>query len=74
MPPPCSPGSASPRPEGPGPASGTKRLRHPLLGEVTFHHVVLQVADDPDLKLVTFSAADGNQEPLARLAATITPP
>ena len=53
------------------PASGTKRLRHPLLGEVTFHHVVLQVADDPDLKLVTFSAADGDQEPLARLAATI---
>jgi len=56
------------------PASGTKRLRHQLLGEITFNHVVLQVADDPDLKLVTFSAADGNQEPLARLAATITPP
>ena len=53
------------------PASGTKRLRHRLLGEVTFNHVVLQVADDPDLKLVTFSAADGNQEPLARLAATV---
>jgi hypothetical protein len=55
-------------------ASGTKRLRHPLLGEITFNHVVLQVADDPDLKLVTFSAADVDQEALARLAATITPP
>jgi len=54
------------------PASGTKRLRHTLLGEVTFNHVVLQVADNPDQKLVTFSA-DGSQEPLARLAATITP-
>jgi transcriptional regulator with XRE-family HTH domain len=37
------------------PASGTKRLRHPLLGETTFHHVVLQVSDAPDQKLVTFS-------------------
>jgi len=53
------------------PASGTKRLRHPLLGEVTFNHVVLQVADNPDLKLVTFSAADGDREPLARLAASL---
>lgn len=56
------------------PASGTKRLHHQLLGEITFNHVVLQVTDDPDQKLVTFSAADGSQEPLARLAATITPP
>jgi transcriptional regulator with XRE-family HTH domain len=55
------------------PASGTKRLRHPLLGEVTFSHVVLQVADVPDQKLVTFSASDGDRERLARLAATVTP-
>jgi len=39
------------------PASGSKRLRHPVLGETTFHHVVLQVADAPDQKLVTFSPA-----------------
>jgi transcriptional regulator with XRE-family HTH domain len=52
------------------PASGTKRLRHPLLGEVTFSHVVLQVADNPDQKLVTFSAA-GYEDQLARLAATL---
>jgi transcriptional regulator with XRE-family HTH domain len=37
------------------PSSGTKRLRHPVLGETTFHHVVLHVADAPDQKLVTFS-------------------
>jgi len=56
------------------PASGTKRLRHPLLGgEVIFSHVVLQVADAPDQKLVTFSAGDGDQERLARLAATVAP-
>lgn len=54
------------------PAGGTKRLRHPLLGEITLHHVVLQVTDDPDQKLVTFSTTDGNQEPLARLAAAIS--
>jgi transcriptional regulator with XRE-family HTH domain len=53
------------------PASGTKRLRHQLLGEMTFDHVVLQVVDDPDQKLVTFSTPDGNREPLTRLAATI---
>jgi transcriptional regulator with XRE-family HTH domain len=56
------------------PASGTKRLRHQLLGEITFDHVVLQVVDDPDQKLVTFSTADGNREPLTRLAATIAAP
>jgi transcriptional regulator with XRE-family HTH domain len=56
------------------PASGTKRLHHELLGDITFNHVVLHVTDDPDQKLVTFSAADGSREPLDRLAATITPP
>jgi transcriptional regulator with XRE-family HTH domain len=53
------------------PASGTKRLRHAMLGEITLHHVVLQVADDPGQKLVTFSTTDGDDEPLARLAETI---
>jgi transcriptional regulator with XRE-family HTH domain len=55
------------------PASGTKRLRHDLLGEVTFQHVVLQLADNPDQKLVIFSATDVGLEPLARLAATVSP-
>jgi hypothetical protein len=53
------------------PLSGTKRLRHPLIGEIALDHVVLQIADDPDQKLVTFSAIDGDNTPLARLAATI---
>jgi MmyB-like transcription regulator ligand binding domain len=53
------------------PSSGTKRLRHPGLGEVTLQHVVLQVADDLDQKLVTFSPLDGNLDALVRLAATV---
>lgn len=38
--------------------SGTKRLRHPRAGEMLLHHTVLQVADAPDQRLVTFSPAD----------------
>jgi transcriptional regulator with XRE-family HTH domain len=53
------------------PASGTKRLRHPLIGDITFDHVVLHVADDLDQKLVTFATTDDNQELLARLAVTV---
>ena len=54
--------------------SGTKNLRHPLLGEVVLDHVVLQVADDPDQKLVTFAAVDGNPVPFRRLAASVPKP
>lgn len=39
-------------------SSGTKRIRHPAVGVIEFHHVVLQVADDPEQKLVTFCLAD----------------
>ncbi|MFF3955105.1 helix-turn-helix transcriptional regulator [Streptomyces sp. NPDC001890] len=39
-------------------SSGTKRLRHPELGEIELEHVVLQLADDPERKLVTFNATD----------------
>jgi hypothetical protein len=56
------------------PSSGMKRLRHPALGEVTLQHVVLQVADDPDQKLVTFSPPDGNIDSLATLAAELPEP
>jgi transcriptional regulator with XRE-family HTH domain len=42
--------------------SGTKKLRHPRLGPVSYSHVVLQVADNPDQTLVTYSpAADGGK-------------
>jgi transcriptional regulator with XRE-family HTH domain len=39
--------------------SGSKKLRHPRLGPVSYSHVVLQVADDPDQTLVTYSPAAG---------------
>ena len=51
-------------------SSGTKLLRHPALGELVLHHVVLQLADNPDCKLVTFTAADDD---LARIAALPDP-
>jgi transcriptional regulator with XRE-family HTH domain len=50
-----------------GLSSGTKRLRHPALGDVTFQHVVLQVADDPEQKLVTFAADGSDQQHIAEL-------
>ncbi|HEY6499683.1 MAG TPA: helix-turn-helix transcriptional regulator [Streptosporangiaceae bacterium] len=37
--------------------SGTKKLRHPVLGPTEYAHVVLQVADHPDQTLVTYSVA-----------------
>jgi transcriptional regulator with XRE-family HTH domain len=52
-------------------SSGRKRLRHPDLGEIEMSHVVLQVADDPEQKLVTFTAAPADE---ARIAALIDAP
>ncbi len=37
--------------------SGSKKLRHPRFGPVEYSHVVLQVADQPDQALVTYSLA-----------------
>jgi transcriptional regulator with XRE-family HTH domain len=43
--------------------SGSKKLRHPRLGPVSYSHVVLQVADNPDQTLVSYSpAADRRNE------------
>lgn len=39
--------------------NGSKKLRHPRLGPVDYSHVVLQVADNPDQTLVTYSPAAG---------------
>lgn len=47
--------------------SGIKRLRHGTLGEVELEHVVLQVADDPEQKLVTFNPSPEDHRRLARL-------
>ena len=49
-------------------ASGRKLLRHPKFGELDLRHVVLQVADEPDQKLVTFAPGERDA---ARLAALI---
>ena len=49
-------------------SSGRKRIHHPVLGDLHFEHVVLQLADDPEQKLVTFTAEEQDQ---ARLAAMI---
>jgi len=46
---------------------GTKRLRHPQLGEIDLRHVVLQVADDPEQKLVSLEPARGDVERIAAL-------
>jgi len=48
-------------------SSGTKRIRHRSTGVITFRHVVLQVADDPEQKLVTFTAGPQDEAALARL-------
>lgn len=49
-------------------SSGTKRLRHPVLGPIDLTHVVLQLAEDPEQKLVTFTASDAQ---LARISDLI---
>jgi transcriptional regulator with XRE-family HTH domain len=46
---------------------GMKRLRHPELGDLDVHHVVLQVADAPEQKLVTFAPAGAADEVLLQL-------
>lgn len=50
-------------------SSGTKQLRHPDLGELTLHHVVLQLADNPEHKLVTYTASDRDQIRIRELLA-----
>jgi transcriptional regulator with XRE-family HTH domain len=40
--------------------SGSKKLRHPRLGPVEYSHAVLQVADNPDQTLVSYSLVTGS--------------
>jgi hypothetical protein len=40
--------------------SGTKRLRHPLVGDLTLEYEVLELPADPGLTLVTYSSAPGS--------------
>ena len=51
---------------------GTKQLHHPSLGDVTFEHVVLQVADHPEQTLAYFTCDDLGERELARLAASVS--
>ena len=44
---------------------GVKKLRHPRFGPVEYSHVILQVADNPDQVLVTYSLAKGEGRPAA---------
>jgi transcriptional regulator with XRE-family HTH domain len=53
---------------------GTKRLHHPAIGDVTFEHAVLQVADHPEQTLVCFCGGDVSESRLAELAAGVTRP
>ncbi len=50
-------------------SSGIKRLHHPLLGDLDLQHVVLQLTDDPEQKLVTFTADGPHQQRIAQLIA-----
>lgn len=52
-------------------ASGSKRMRHPGLGELELRHVVLQVADDPEQKLVAFRPSAADAERIARLVGAV---
>ena len=47
-------------------SSGTKRMRHPTLGELELQHVVLQLADEPEQKLVTFRPTPEDTRRIAR--------
>lgn len=51
-------------------SSGTKRIHHPKLGDLTFHHIVLQLADHPEQKLVTFTAEPHDQTRLVQMLET----
>ncbi|MER5555216.1 hypothetical protein ABT001_26730 [Streptomyces sp. NPDC002793] len=48
-------------------SSGTKRLRHPALREIELEHGVLQLADDPEQKLITFNVTDQDQAWISQL-------
>jgi hypothetical protein len=55
--------------------SGTKRLQHPLVGDLTLAYESLELPADPSLTLVTYSAEPGSASEaalreLARWSAT----
>jgi transcriptional regulator with XRE-family HTH domain len=50
---------------------GTKHLHHPALGDVTFQHTVLQVADNPEQTLIYLTTDEVPAAKLSALAAEI---
>jgi transcriptional regulator with XRE-family HTH domain len=52
--------------------SGTKRLRHPELGELRLEVTVLHSADDPEQKLVLFTPGPADRARLVALTAQLT--
>ncbi len=50
-------------------SSGIKRLRHPIIGDLELRHVVLQLADEPEQKLVTFAGSNRDQALIGELIA-----
>lgn len=48
-------------------SSGIKWIRHPALGEIELHHLVLQVADAAEQKLVTFAPSEPDRARIAQL-------
>ncbi len=54
-------------------SSGSKRLRHPTLGELELDHVVLQVADQPEQKIITFAPSSEDRARIAELLSVGDP-
>ena len=51
---------------------GTKRYRHPLVGDVTVQYETLRLADDPDQSLMIYTAEPGSESETAlRLLANL---
>lgn len=50
-------------------SSGTKWIHHATLGDLEFQHVVLQLADNPEQKLVTFTTKHHDQARLVQMLA-----
>ncbi len=50
-------------------SSGEKLLRHDQLGELQLRHTVLQIADNPEQKIVTFTPAPADRQRITALIA-----
>jgi hypothetical protein len=51
--------------------SGTKRLHHPLVGDLTLQYETLALPDEPEQQLVTYTPADTESQTALDLLASI---